>query len=328
MKDRLDKSIHKSVLLKESIDFLNIKPNGIYVDCTLGGGGHTLEIVKRLKDKGKVICFDIDKESINRFDKYLVKDNWNKDKEKYFKNNVEIILINKNFENIKEYLNQLNLMSVNGVIVDLGVSSDQLENKKRGFSYTKDGPLDMRMDLNLKVKAEDLINGLYEKELEKLFKEQDEKYAKRIAKAIIYERKKQYIDTTLHLVKIIKYAIPKVRFGRHYRSNNTDVSYYWIKPVMRVFQALRIAVNSELSSLRNMLPQALETLASGPTSGRLVVITFHSGEDRIVKKTFKEWENEGKVKILTKQLVRPDVDEIRNNLRARSAKLRCIEKLI
>jgi 16S rRNA (cytosine1402-N4)-methyltransferase len=322
-------SIHKPVLLKKSIELLNVK-SGIYVDCTLGGGGHTLKIKEELRiknEKGKIVCFDVDKEAIKRFEEYLVKNSWSKINSSFKKNKVEIILVNKNFEKLEETLVKLKIKRVDGIIADLGVSSDQLEDTKRGFSYSEDAPLDMRMDKRLEVKASDLVNGLYEKELANLFKGQDEVFAKRIARAIVEERTKKPIKTTLHLVNIIKEALP--RKGKIYANKGTFRQLsrrkepYWKKPVMRVFQALRIQVNSELSSLQNLLPQAFEALATG---SRFVIISFHSGEDRIVKSFFKEKERLGEAKILTKKPVRPSASEVRENSRARSARLRALEK--
>lgn len=326
------KSIHKPVLLKESIEFLDVK-SGIYVDCTLGGGGHALEIVKKFqKSKGTVIGFDTDNEAIKTFESYLLKNSWDKTGSFFKKGKVKIVLINENFEKLIIKLNELKVDKVDGIVVDLGISSDQIEDSIRGFSYMKEGPLDMRMDKRLNVTAADLVNGLYKKELMNLFWEQDERHAKSIAQRIVEERKKRPIKTTLHLVKIIKKALPFKKEGRNNISNkakNCQLSrqgrIYWIKPAMRVFQALRIAVNSELSSLRKMLPQALDTLAAGKN---IVIISFHSGEDRIVKRFFKEQSGLGKVKILTKRPVSPSSKEIYKNSRARSAKLRAFKKLL
>jgi len=316
----MKKSKHEPVLLKESVENLKIS-NGIYVDCTLGGGGHTKEIVKNLKGKkNKLISFDVDSNAIKIFEKYLRENEWIEDKGKFRKKEIEIIIINGNFDNLKKNLKKLKVNKIDGLIADLGLSTDQIESD-RGFSYVKDSQLDMRMDKSLNVKAKDLVNGLYEKELERLFRSQDEKYARRIAKEIVESRKQKSIDTTLHLVKIIQKALPFKYKGRV--SNKTIVGSYWRKPVQRVFQALRIAVNSELSSLRKMLPQALEALASGK---RMVIISFHSGEDRIVKNFFRDSGKQKKGNIINKKPITPCKREIMNNPRSSSAKMRVFEK--
>lgn len=340
-KEIIVKSVHKAVLLKKSVEFLKIK-GGVYIDCTLGGGGHSLEIINQLQE-GKLFTFDLDKEAIVRFSKFLVDNDWSKKNEIYRKDKLEVILINKNFDKLSEVLSEYQVKKVDGVLADLGVSSDQLEDELRGFSYIKDGPLDMRMDKSLNVKASDLVNGLYEKELIRIFRQQDERFAKRITESIVREREKKSIQTTSHLVNTILEALPLNFKGRRLKINKAnsgskifyhqllrmieDMSRseksYWLKPVMRVFQALRIAVNSELSSLLNMLPQALGALASG---GRIVMITFHSGEDRIVKKFYKEAERNNDLKIMTKKPITPTEKEIGINQRARSAKMRVAEK--
>jgi 16S rRNA (cytosine1402-N4)-methyltransferase len=335
-------SLHKSVLLKESIELLDVV-KGTYVDATLGGGGHTLEIGRRLKAQGgKVISFDVDEEAIERFGKLLKQKGWNRKGKFFTKGGVEIGLVRENFANLTKELERLEISKVNGIIADLGMSSDQLEDASRGFSYLKDGPLDMRMDKSLKVTASDLVNGLYEKELIRLFQKSDERYARRIAKAIVSARKGRPIKTTLHLKQIIQKALPFEQEGRKHRSTSKmsgmikvnrpsvcqslrrNSKAYWKKPAMRVFQALRIAVNSELSSLQILLPQALEALAAGSC---FVVITFHSGEDRIVKNFFREQERLERIEILTKKPVVPSEKELKVNLRARSAKLRAFKKI-
>jgi len=319
----MEKSKHKPVLLKESIDYLKVE-SGIFIDLTLGGGGHSKEILKNLVN-GKLICFDVDRDAIKRFENYMIEKNWKKKGSTLKKGNIEIILVIKNFEKVREVLKRLDIKEIDGAIADLGLSSDQIIDEKKGFSYMSDAELDMRMDERLNVKAKDLVNGLYESELVKLFKSQDEIYAKRIARGIINERKKNYINTTLHLVKIIQKSIPFVSRGYRKYSSKAKVGPYWKKPVQRVFQALRIAVNSELSSLRKMLPQVIEALASGK---RMVVISFHSGEDRIVKKIFKEKERLGKGKVLNKKPIKPTEEEIKNNYKASSAKMRIFEKVL
>ncbi|MBU0975709.1 16S rRNA (cytosine(1402)-N(4))-methyltransferase RsmH, partial [Patescibacteria group bacterium] len=281
-------SVHKPVLLKESLGLLKVK-EGTYVDCTLGGGGYARSIISKLLALGgkiknsKLICLDVDQEAVERFENWLEENDWQKATGVYKKDGITVILRNENFVKLKEVLDELGISEIHGIVADLGVSSDQLDGTQRGFSYSKEGPLDMRMDRRLGVTAEDLVNGLYENELSRIFEEQDERYAKRIARAIVYERAKRKVSSTKHLIQIIKNALPfklKVR-----KASKPSVGAYWTKPAMRVFQALRIAVNSELSSLQKMLPQALEALSAGKSSkGRCVIVTFHSGEDRIVKR--------------------------------------------
>ncbi|QSZ27916.1 16S rRNA (cytosine(1402)-N(4))-methyltransferase RsmH [Aceticella autotrophica] len=305
--------IHKSVLLDEAIDFLNIKSDGIYVDGTVGGGGHSSEIVKRLKS-GKLIAIDRDIDAINAVRKKL----------KEF-NNIEYI--HDNFKNIKNILNILNIDKVDGILLDLGVSSYQFDEALRGFSYMKDAPLDMRMDKSSKLTAYDVVNKYTEEELARVIREYgEEKWANRIAKFIVKAREHIIVKTTLQLVDIIKEAIPASarREGPH--------------PARRTFQAIRIEVNEELKGLNKAITDMTDVLNK---DGRIVIITFHSLEDRIVKNTFKRLENPctcppklpctcGKkpiVKILTKKPVIPDSKELEANPRARSAKLRAAVKL-
>ncbi len=319
----MKKTIHESVLLKESVDSLEIKKEGIYVDCTLGGGGHTLEIAKRLGEKGggRIVAFDVDQNAIKRFAKFLEEKGWIRRDNLFQKEKVEIVLLNKNFTELKAALKEIEIKKIDGLLADLGLSSDQLEDKARGFSYKEDGPLDMRMDKRLKVTAADLVNGLYKSELEKMFRENDEKFAKRIASALVRERYKKPIKTTQHLIQTIQKALP-TRFGN--AGNKPSVRAYLQKPVMRVFQALRIRVNSELNSLHKMLPQALETLRAG---GKIVIISFHSGEDRIVKNFFKKSEKNGQLEIVTKSPMEPSDDEKKRNPRSSSAKMRIAKKM-
>lgn len=305
--------VHKSVLLKETIEHLNINPEGIYVDGTLGGGGHSEEILKRLTT-GKLIAIDRDEEAILAA----------KERLKDYKN---VIYIKDNFKNIKEILRNLGIEKVDGILLDLGVSSYQLEEVERGFSYMKDAPLDMRMDKTSPFSAYDVVNRYSEKELERVIRGYgEEKWASRIAKFIVEERKKGDIKTTSQLVEIIKKAIPASarRTGPH--------------PAKRTFQAIRIEVNEELKDLDRALEDMVEVLRG---KGRIAVITFHSLEDRIVKNTFKKLENPctcppglpctcGKqpvIKIITKKPILPSKEEVEENPRSRSAKLRVAEKL-
>lgn len=305
---------HKPVLFDETIEGLNIEESGIYVDCTLGGGGHTLEISKHCQ-KGKVIAIDQDEEAIENF-------------KLKFDSISNVIPVRNNFKNIVEVLDSLKINGIDGALIDLGVSSYQLDNPERGFSYMNDAPLDMRMDSSQKVTARHIVNGYTEEELRRIISEYgEEKWAARIAKFIVEERNTYFIDTTGQLVDIIKKAIPKAarRDGPH--------------PAKRTFQAIRIEVNKELE----IIEQAIEDLASKMNpNGRLCIITFHSLEDRIVKNKFKELERscicppgqpicncnkKKEVNIITRKPIIPSLEEIEANPRSRSAKLRIIEKI-
>lgn len=305
---------HKSVLLDESVDGLNIKPDGIYVDATLGGGGHTYEILKRAT-KGKVIGIDQDDYAIKRAsDKLSEFDNF--------------IPVRNNFYNIKEILNELNIEHIDGIIFDLGVSSFQLDIPERGFSYNHDMPLDMRMDKSQTITARHVVNGYDESELTRILRDYgEENWAARIAKFIVQEREHEFIETTGQLVSIIKKAIPK------------EVRQDGSHPAKRTFQAIRIEVNKELEILEKAITDAAESLNIG---GRICVITFHSLEDRIVKNTFVELnkdcicppefpkcmcDHRRKLKIITKKPIVPSEEELKENNRARSAKLRIGERM-
>jgi 16S rRNA (cytosine1402-N4)-methyltransferase len=283
---------HIPVLLNESIDLLNIKKGKIFVDCTLGGGGHT-ENIKTQKAKCKIYGIDMDQEAIEAAKKRLVK----------FK---DIEYVKDNFKNLKKIVKE----SVDGILFDLGISSFQIDEAFRGFSLQKDGPLDMRMDHSQKLTAKDIINKLSREDLERIFFEYgEERFSRRIARTIDERRKTKEVKTTFQLKEIVEKAIPT-----------------WKKreSVTRIFQALRIAVNQELESLKTALTDAIALLKPG---GRIVVISYHSLEDRIVKHTFKKAHQDGILKILTKKPVRPQTSEIASNPRAKSAKLRAGEKL-
>jgi len=296
--------MHDSVLLKECIEGLNLKENSIIVDCTLGYGGHSKEILKRIP-KGMLIAIDQDIEAIN-----------------YNESANNFKIIKNNFRHLTEVLNNLSIKEVDGILYDLGVSSPQLDNKDRGFSFHKDARLDMRMDKDQELSAEKIVNNYELNELIKIFKEYgEEKYAVSIAKAIIKARP---ITTTLELTEIIKSSVPfKYRNEKH--------------PARKTFQAIRIEVNDELNALNDSLRQALELIK---VNGRIVVITFHSLEDKIVKKIFKEVsdidrtllklpvipeEYQPRFKIIGS--FSPNLKEIEENNRARSAKLRIIERI-
>lgn len=304
---------HISVLLYEAVDSLNIKKDGVYVDCTAGGGGHSAEILKRLGQNGKLFCLDQDPEAIETL-------------KKRFDGDKRVTVVKTNFENIKSVLLSHDVFSADGVLADLGVSSHQLDSAERGFSFHNDAPLDMRMSKE-GMSAADLVNSLSERELERIIRVNgEEKFSKSIAKAIVREREKKKIETTLRLVDIIKSAMPEAakRNPGH--------------PARRTFQALRIEVNGELEKLENSLEEMFESLSVG---GRLSVITFHSLEDRIVKRKFASLctgctcppdfpicvcgkTPQGK---LVFKSVLPSNEEIEQNPRSRSARLRSIEKL-
>lgn len=293
---------HKSVLLQETIDSLNITSGQKYIDGTLGGGGHSLEIIKR---GGIVLGIDQDQDAIE-----FVKKNY----ESRIKNN-ELIVAWGNFANIDKIAFENGFGKVSGIIFDLGVSSHQIDSPKRGFSYLTSSPLDMRMDQSLGVKASDLVNGLGKKELYDLFRTLgDERNAHDISERIVNERKLKPIETTDGLVKIL---------AQSYGFSSTS-DFAKATSGKKVFQALRIAVNDELGSLKDVLPKAVDLLENG---GRLVIITFHSLEDRIVKQAFKEFENEKKGRIITKKPIFPSIEEISGNSRSKSAKLRILEKI-
>ena len=303
---------HKSVLLKESIDFLNIKEDGVYVDATLGFGGHSLEILKRI-NKGFLFAFDQDSEAILYCSERL----------KDF-NNFKII--KSNFANMKECLTKENISKVDGILFDIGVSSMQLDEDYRGFSYQKDAKLDMRMDTDSSLSAYEVVNNYSYQELARILREYgEEKYANSIANNIVKNREIKKIETTFELVEIIKKSMPyKAQRDGH--------------PARKTFQAIRIEVNHELDVLEVALEQAIDLLKVG---GRLCVITFHSLEDRIVKNMFKKYseapskfaklpyvpdEYLPKVKIISKGITANDM-ELEENNRARSARLRVIEKI-
>ncbi|WP_373440232.1 16S rRNA (cytosine(1402)-N(4))-methyltransferase RsmH [Metamycoplasma equirhinis] len=296
---------HIPVLLNEVIESLQIKPNGIYVDLTLGRAGHSQEILKKLEN-GKLICFDKDIEAINE------------SKTKLAKINCNFILIKNDFRNLKSELEKLGINKVSGIIADLGVSSPQLDNKNRGFSYSQDANLDMRMDLDNKLTAAEIINNYSEIEIEKiLYQNADVKLAKLIAKAIVKSRP---INTTFELNELLKNTLP----AKIVREKN---------PSKAVFQAFRIAVNDELGALREMLNQIPNLLE---VNGKLAIITFHSKEDAIVKKYFQNLNYHDPLldklpiqvnKKWRQKTIFPSENEKQINKRSRSAKLRVITRL-
>lgn len=305
---------HYSVLLNESIEGLNIKKDGIYVDCTLGGGGHSSVILSKL-DKGHLYCFDQDDYAISVANKRLSKIN----------NNYTII--KDNFCNILEVLKEYNITKVDGILYDLGVSSFQLDIPERGFSYRFDGPLDMRMDQNSNLDAYTVVNSYSEQELKRILYEYgEEKFAPLIARKIVNERKNKPIETTFELVDVIKNALPaKALRGTGH-------------PAKQTFQAIRIEVNHELDILKNSLSDGLKLLNK---DGRMVVITFHSLEDKIVKKLFKEKTSldlpkgipfipegyEIEYELVNSKIILPSEEELSKNNRSHSAKMRIIKKI-
>jgi 16S rRNA (cytosine1402-N4)-methyltransferase len=307
---------HVPVLLEKAVEYLSIQEDGVYVDCTLGGGGHAQEILKRLGPQGKLIGIEQDPHTLSDTRIRLQK----------YGNQVEFIA--GNFRGLKSYLNQLGIFQVNGVLFDLGVSSFQLDQGERGFSYQQDAVLDMRMDPQNPISAWELINQSSEMDLTKIIRDYgEENWARRIAQFIVDRRSRKPIDTTFELVEVIKAAIPASarRTGPH--------------PARRTFQALRIAVNDEIEVLREALEQGIACLVSG---GKIAVISFHSLEDRVVKKTFRQGADPcecppgfpvcccGKQPVLrltVKKSVQPTADEIEANPRSRSARLRVAEKI-
>ncbi|MDD3438964.1 MAG: 16S rRNA (cytosine(1402)-N(4))-methyltransferase RsmH [Clostridiaceae bacterium] len=307
---------HIPVLLNETLEYLDPKPGGVYIDGTLGGAGHSSEIAKRIVPGGVLIGIDQDSNAIDAATRRL----------EAYKDNV--IIVRDNFRNIKTIALQKGFKEVDGILLDIGVSSHQLDEKERGFSYMQDGSLDMRMDTESGLNASDIVNNSSEQELIRILRDYgEEKWAVRIAKFITEERKNSRIDTTFKLADIIQRAIPAAarRDGGH--------------PAKRTFQALRIAVNDELQVLEEAVTNAARLLKPG---GRLVVITFHSLEDRIVKKIFNNMEKpctcppqlpvcacgkEPLLRVITKKPVTAGVEELKTNTRSKSAKLRAAERV-
>lgn len=305
---------HKSVMLTETVDGLNVKPGGIYVDGTLGGGGHSYEICRRLQGKGRLIGIDQDDAAIEAATERLQE----------FSDMVTIV--RNNYCNMQEVLQQLQIEKVDGIVLDLGVSSYQLDTAERGFSYKYDTDLDMRMDRRQSLTAKDIVNQYSEKELFRIFKDYgEEQFSQNIAKHIVKRRSEKPIETTFELNDIIKAAIPaKKRMNGH--------------PSKRVFQAIRIECNRELDVLRDTMDTMVSLLNP---EGRLSIITFHSLEDRIVKSAFRKWENPctcppefpvcvcGKKPLgraVSRKPILPGEEELRGNSRSKSAKLRVFEK--
>lgn len=306
--------MHVPVLLNETLEYLITDPRGVYVDCTVGGGGHLQGIVERTEEEAVLIGIDQDGEILEKTRARM-------------SSHANVILVKGNFRNLRIILNELSITSVDGILIDLGVSSFQLDEKERGFSYHLDGPLDMRMDPELDIKAWDLVNKWPLEKLEQIIAEYgEERYAGRIARGIVNARQHRSIDTTLELVEVIRSSVPP-----GYKRET--------HPARRTFQALRIEVNRELESLKEVLPQAVALLKPG---GRLCIISFHSLEDRIVKEYFARESRDclcpgkqpvctcghrAQLKVLTKKPVEASPAEVAGNKRARSSKLRVAQKL-
>ena len=307
---------HTSVLLRETVDGLEIKPDGIYVDATLGGGGHAYEVCSRLSEQGSFIGIDQDADAIaaaaSRLESFGEK----------------VTIIRSNYCDMKQRLQEIGVDKVDGIVLDLGVSSYQLDTAERGFTYRVDAPLDMRMDQRQSTTAKDSVNGYSEMELYRIIRDYGEdKFAKNIAKHIVMEREKAPIETTAQLNEVIKRAIP-MKFQKNAGH-----------PSKRTFQAIRIELNRELDVLKESLDDMIEILNPG---GRICIITFHSLEDRIVKSTFRKNENPctcpshfpvcvcgnvSKGRVITRKPILPSEEELRDNSRSKSAKLRIFERI-
>lgn len=308
---------HETVLLKEAVDGLNIKPDGIYIDCTLGGGGHSARILSQLTS-GHLYSFDQDEVAIE----------YNKTNLKQYIDEDKVTFVRSNFRYIQEEMNKLGIQSVDGILYDLGVSSPQFDDASRGFSYQHDARLDMRMDKRNPLDAWKIVNEWpYEKLVKIFFRYGEEKFSKQVARAIERNRENHSIDTTEQLVDVIKEGIPAAarRHGGH--------------PAKKVFQALRIAVNDELGALEESLEKAIDLI---DVNGRVSVITFQSLEDRLVKTMFKEKttiedlpsglpiipdDMKPDYKLINRKPILPSDDELRDNHRSHSAKLRVIERI-
>ncbi len=306
---------HVSVLLHETVDGLNVRPDGIYVDATLGGGGHAYEVCSRLNDKGRFIGIDQDADAIKAAGERLAGFG------------EKVTIIRSNYRDMKPQLQSIGVDRVDGIVIDLGVSSYQLDTAERGFSYRVDAPLDMRMDQRQKMTAKDIVNDYSEAELYRVIRDYGEdRFAKNIAKHIVAERGKGPIETTEQLNEIIRHAIPmKIRKAAGH-------------PSKRTFQAIRIELNHELDVLKDSLDDMIDMLNPG---GRICIITFHSLEDKIVKSSFRKNENPcicpshfpvcvcgrtSKGKVVTRKPILPSKEEMESNSRSKSAKLRIFER--
>lgn len=295
---------HISVLLSESIDGLLIRPGDVIVDGTLGGGGHTLEIIKRFGKDVKIICLDLDSDAITRSRKLIEA------------TNSDVIFRTVGFQDIDKVLDELEILNVDRILLDLGISSFQLEEAERGFTFSRNEPLLMTMKKDPgdnDLTAHEIVNEWGEETLaDIIYGFGEERYSRRIAKAIVEARLEKKIETTQDLLEIIDKAV-----GRFYKGKK-------INPATKTFQALRIATNSELSNLEQVIQKGFSRLNKG---GRMAIISFHSLEDRIVKKAFIDLKTKGEANIITKKPITPNEEEIKLNPRSRSSKLRLIEKI-
>ncbi len=309
-------NLHKPVLLEESIKYLCPMEDGVYIDATMGLGGHTKSLIEACNNNAKIIGMDVDENALNVARERLAE----------YQDN--IVFVNKNYINIDNTISDLNIKKVNGIIADLGLSSFQLDHSGKGFSFNKNEPLDMRMDASLQFTAYDLVNEMDQSELENIFKIYgEERFSRNISKSIIKNRVSKPIQTSSELAALVSNSIPKKFHPKR------------IHPATKTFQALRIAINNELENLKIFIEKAIKILKPG---GRIVIISFHSLEDRIIKKTFKKFHspcicppdlpicscgNIPNFKIINKSPIRPQESEIIENPRARSAKMRVGEKI-
>lgn len=290
--------MHETVFLDEAVEFLALKKDAVVVDATFGEGGHSRKVLESLGSDGKLIAFDKDSDAIEKMEEL----------KKLFFN---MIAVHSDFNRMKEVLHSLHIFKVNAILFDLGLCQRQIDESGRGFSFTREEVLDMRMNIEDALTAREIVNSYSEKELADLIYEWGEDFkARRIAGAIAFQRQKKPIETSLELAELIKRSV-------------RNAGKYKIHPATRTFQALRIAVNDELKSLESVLDQAIEILEP---NGRLVVISFHSLEDRIAKHKFRAKEKDGMIRILTKKPLQVSDEERHRNPRARSAKMRVIEK--
>jgi 16S rRNA (cytosine1402-N4)-methyltransferase len=300
----MEQEIHKPVMLMEVLEYLNPQPGQTVVDATLGMGGHSTQILQGIYPSGRLIGIDRDQESIRLAQERITAAG---------QTNAQFVY--GNFSDIDSLLKDLNVASVDGILFDLGVSSFQLQNAERGFSFQSEGPLDMRLDRNSYISAYDLINNLNEDEISSLlWSFGEERWHNRIAHNLVMERQRHPISSTLELSRIVVNAIPP-RYRRY---------HYRIHPATRTFQAVRIAVNRELEALENAITKSIGLLKKG---GRICIISFHSLEDRVVKHTFRKYQADGTIKIITTKPLTPGSAEIQDNPRSRSAKFRVAEKV-
>jgi 16S rRNA (cytosine1402-N4)-methyltransferase len=326
-------TVHKSVLLDEAVEALNLKEGMIVVDATLGGGGHSKKILEKIGSSGTLVAFDWDEEAIERFADVGCrlsngKDGCSVGKEGKITRIANMVLVNESFANIGEILDSLKIKKVDAIIADFGISSDQLDDARRGLSFQVDSALDMRLDRSGSLTAFEIVNTYGEDNLKRIIREYgDEKFASRIARAIVAKRTSAPINGTKELAELIEKAVPAA-----YRYGKTN-------PATKTFQALRIEVNGELDAIKAFIPQAIEALDS---KGRLALISFHSGEDSIAKHSLREYArgcicppeipicrcgHEASIRLVTRKPVLPSEEEVALNPRARSAKLRVAEKI-